>query len=269
MPATFAQTVTEAVADIANRGYASPAQIEEWSRRLREAAIRSMTPEHVLDDALKSAFGSAYRRLIDNEGILKQHRGIGRFTFDKVKPRLRAELDRSIYASANLIKLNRAKAVEGTMQRFAGWATSVPAGGSDIIAKNPVKSDIRKALVSLPFEERRVLIDQGHKFAAGLSAIIAKDGNAIAAIWNHHHGNTPRPTHLERDGHLFAVRGCWAHEQGLIKAGLNGYTDEIEQPGEWVFCRCSWTWVYNLRSVPSLLTDKGRQSLIAARAAMG
>jgi hypothetical protein len=266
---TFAQTVTEAVADISQRGYTSPDQIAEWMRVIREAAMRSLTPPHVLEDALKSTFGRIYARMIDKGAILKYHEGIPRFAIDQLRPRLRAELDRRIMASAGLIKLNRTSAIEKTLQRFAGWATSVPPGGSDVIAKSPVKSDIRKALVSLPFEERRVAIDQGQKFAADLSHIIAMDQNAIAGIWRHHYKRYPRKPHEARDGHILLVRHSWAHAKGLVKPGPDGFTDDVERPGELVYCGCSYEWVYNLRRLPNdMLTEKGRQSLIAARAAM-
>lgn len=266
MPAqSFYQVVTEAVADITERGYVSPEQIAEWTRRIREAAQTSLTPEHILQDALRSTLGQAYGRLIDRDQILRYHQGMTRFTLAQVKPQLRAELDRRILASAGLIKFNRDAAIEKTVQRFAGWSTSIPQGGSSIVDRTKVKSDIRKAMASLPFEERRVIIDQGTKFAASLSAIIAKDQSAIAAQWHHHHVRYPRKEHLARNGRVFLVRNSWAHERGLVKPGANGYTDEIEQPGEFVFCRCSYRWLYNLRDLPAMcLTEKGRLMRTAA-----
>lgn len=264
---SFAQVITEAVADLAEHGYRSPEQIAEWVRVIREAAADAMTPPHVLEEALNATLGTTYRRLIERGSILEHHKGVSRFTIDKLRPRLRAELDRRIMASANLIKLNRQAAIEKTVQRFAGWATSVPEGGSDVVRRSPVKSDIRKALASLPYEERRVAIDQGHKFAADLSHIIAMDQNAIAAIWHHHHKRYPRPEHVARDGSIFLVRGSWAHEAALVKSSA-GYTDEIERPGEWVYCGCSYGWIYALRDLPAaMVTEKGRQALAAARAA--
>jgi hypothetical protein len=262
---SFYQVITAAVADVSDRGYVSPDQIAEWARRIREAAKRSMTPEHVLDDALRQTLGKAYERLIDRDQILRYHQGLTRFDIARVKPRLRAELDRRILASASLIKLNRVAATEKTIQRFAGWSTSIPKGGSDVVDKLRIKSEVRKAMASLPFEERRVIIDQSAKFSNELSAIIAKDQNALAAEWNHHHVTYPRKEHLARNGKVFLVRDSWAHDRGLVKVLPNGYTDEIEQPGELVFCRCSYRWIYNLRDVPLMcLTEKGRQALRAA-----
>jgi len=47
-----------------------------------------------------------------------------------------------------------------------------------------------------------------------------------------------------------------------MKAGDAGYTDEITTPGEEVFCRCFYRWIYNLRDLPKdMLTIKGKEQL--------
>lgn len=264
---TFYQTVTDAVADIAAHGYDSQARVDAWLLRIRQAAQESMTPEYILQKSLNDTMRGVYQRMIEREQVLKLHPGVSRFTLDKVKPRLRAELDRRIQASAGLIKLNRVKAIEETLQRFAGWSTSIPPGGSEVVDKVDVKADIRKALASLPFEERRVAIDQGHKFVSELSDIIATDGGAIAAIWHQHHTTYPRKAHTERDGHIFLIRNSWAHAKGLVKPGTYGYTDQIERPAEWVYCSCSYEYRYGLRDLPDeMLTQKGRDELARVRA---
>ncbi len=235
-PESFYEVVTAAVADLATHGYDSQARVDDWSRRLREAATRDLVPEGDLHRLLRAQLGQAYERLVERGGALRQHPGLPRFTLERVKPRLRAELDRRIAASANLIRLNRQQAIEDTLQRFQGWATSIPPGGSDAIRKNPVKSDVRKALASLPFRERRVAVDQGHKLLSNLSNILATDGGAIAGVWHQHYTNNPRHAHKLRNNKVYLIRGNWAHERGLVKPGPVGYTDEITAPGEEVFC---------------------------------
>lgn len=161
-----------------------------------------------------------------------------RFTIDKVKHKLRAELDRRIVTSANLIKLNRAQAIEKTLQRFEGWATSIPIGGTKIAEKRTIKGNVATSLKQLPFEERRVIIDQGHKFVSNLNEILAHDGGAIAAVWHSHwrqKNYNYREDHKERDELIYAVRDSWAIKQGLMNKGPNGYTDDITKPGEEVF----------------------------------
>jgi hypothetical protein len=270
---TFFETITAAVRDFAQFGYDSIERLNYWIERIRVAADQDMIPAEVLQANLASTLRGAYTTMVERGGIERAHNGVSRVTIERIKPKLRAELDRRIMASADLIKLNRVQAREKTIQRFAGWATSIPVGGSDVVAKNPVKSEIRKSLAQLPFAERRVLIDQSAKLRASISDIVATDGGAIAATWHDHgaHDKTynARPDHLARNGKVFAIRGNWAIEKGLMRAGPNGYTDEIEMVGELPLCRCSYAYHYALSQIPAdMLTQAGRDELARVRGLM-
>jgi len=262
----FYRTLTEAVADITEHGFDSEARVHDWVERIRRAARDDLVPEARLTAELKRVLTSAYDRYVERGGILLRHQDIPRWTIDRVKPKLRSELDRRIMASAGLIKLNREQSKQKTVQRFVGWATSIPAGGSSVVERVPVKTEIRKALASLPFEERRVLIDQSHKLISAVSNIVATDGGAIAGVWNDH-GHTDksynaRPEHLKRTGKFFLIRDNWAQQAGLCKPGPDGYMDEIEAPGEFVGCRCFYRYVYAIRRLPEfMLTEKGKKAL--------
>jgi hypothetical protein len=267
---TFYQILTAAVADFAAHGYDSQQRLEDWAGRLRSAALRERIPEVQVEAALRISMGQIYRRLVDNGGLLRRHSGVGRFTLERVKPKLRAELERRIRSSADLIKLDRAAAIERTIQRFSGWASSIPLGGSRSVERQLVKSDVTKSLASLPFVERRVAIDQGHKFQANLSEILAVDGGALAGEWHSHFRQANynfREEHKARDGKFYCVRGNWAIERGLMNKG-GGYVDEFSRPGEEVFCRCYFRWVHALsRLPPEMVTEKGRVELARVKAA--
>ena len=270
-PESYYDVLSAAISDLAEHGYDSVERVAYWSQRIKEAAERTMGSESEMERQLREALRAVYGRLIEKGGIAQYHQGVGRFTIERVRPQLRAELDRRILAAANLIKLNRKASIEKTLQRFAGWSTSIPKGGSDAVKKRDEKAKIRKSLTSLPFEERRVLIDQGHKLTASLSEILAKDGAAIAIVWHSHFrqaGYDYREDHKERDGHVYFLRGCWAQEKGLAKPGPDGYYDEITSVGEEVFCRCYAEWKYALRDLPpAMLTKKGEAALDAVRRA--
>ncbi len=259
---TFFEVITAAVADMTQNGFDSEARLIEWMERIRQAAVASLTPLPVMEAELKRVLNAVYQRQVDRGAILVRHGDVARFTLERVKPKLRAELDRRILASAGLIKLNRTQAIERTLQRFQGWATSIPAGGSRVVEKVPVKTDIRKALAQLPFEERRCATDQGYKLIAAVSNIIATDGGAIAGVW-HDHGlhdksYNARPEHLKRTGTFYLIRNNWAQEKGLCKPGPAGYMDEIEAPGELVSCRCFYEYIYGIRRLPdAMLTQEG------------
>jgi len=266
---SFQDVLAAAIADMAEHGFDSIERIAKWTRELRMAAERSMISPQSLEDQMRQGLAAIYRRMVDQGGIFKYNPGVERFTLENIKPTLRSELDRRIIASANLIKLNRAEAIEKTLRRFQGWSTSIPPGGVSAETRAEVKANVRKSLASLNWEERRVLIDQGHKLTASLSEILATDGGAIAAEWRSNFrqpGYDARPDHVERDGKFYLVRDSWAHQVGFVKKGPNGYYDEHEAVGQLPFCRCYAIWKFSLRDLPTdMLTAKGKAALAGAR----
>ncbi|HEY4152154.1 MAG TPA: hypothetical protein VGM38_02420 [Pseudolysinimonas sp.] len=271
MPSFFA-TVTDAINDIAEYGYESAERLEYWIGEIRRAAEQDMVSETALTRKLKRVLGATFERLIEDGSILHHHNGVDRFTLQRIAPHLRSELDRRLLASANLIRLNREQAINDTLRRFQGWATSIPAGGVYQIDRRELKRHIRKSLTSLPFEERRVVVDQGHKLNAALSEIVAQDADAIGAVWRSHwrqSGYDYREDHKERDKVFYAIRDSWAVQRRFLRIGEQGAWEDHEKPGEFVFCRCYARYVYNLRDVPAdMLTERGKAALAEARERM-
>jgi hypothetical protein len=262
--------LTRAINDMAENGYTSVDRVAYWQEELRQAAERMMLSDADMERMLITALQGVYARMVDRNGAIKYHPGISRFTYEQLKPHLRSELDRRIMAAADLIKLNKKQQVELTLRRFSGWATSIPKGGAAEPNKKKIKAEIRAPLRKLPFEERRVLIDQGHKLVSSINEIISVDGGAIGGIWHSHFrqpGYDYRPDHKERDGVFYLVRGSWADKRGYLSRGTYKYIDQITRPGEEVFCRCYYTYVYALRQVPEdALSKKGRDELARVRA---
>ena len=269
--ANFYSVVQAAIRDFQENGYDDPARLDRWTDALRRAAEGVTTGPAEMNRLLRESLGSVYRRMVEGDGVLKFQPGVSRFTVDQLKPRLQKELQRRIAASAQLIKLNREESVNKTLQRFAGWATSVPPGGASTSNLTAEAVKVSKSMRSLPFVERRVLTDQGHKFAASLSEIVAADSGAIAAVWNSNYRQANydyRDDHKARDGRVYAVRGNWAIEKGLMVPGKAGYIDEVTRPGEEPYCRCHYQWMHALRNLPpDMLTQRGREALAQARAA--
>ncbi|MBD7064164.1 hypothetical protein HPO57_06805 [Klebsiella pneumoniae] len=274
---TFTRTVREAVKFFLRNGYTSRQELEQWQAIIRQAA------ESETDDDYMSMVSDRLRKTYDLQvskaGALERHKGLSRFTLNYMEPKLRSELDRRILASADLIKLNRTAAINKTVQRFSGWATSIPVqdyvgGGLSASSRSGIVANaqhIQKSAEQVDYEARRVMIDQSHKLIANIDKIIATGNNAIAAEW-HSHWRQPgydyREDHKERDKLVYLSRGNWAQKNGYVKAGPAGYLDEITQPGEEVFCRCYVTYLYNLRSIPEdMLTQKGRKFLESMKAA--
>ncbi|HBS9333041.1 TPA: hypothetical protein MAW39_004954 [Klebsiella pneumoniae] len=274
---TFTRTVREAVKFFLRNGYTSRQELEQWQAIIRQAA------ESETDDDYMSMVSDRLRKTYDLQvskaRALERHKGLSRFTLNYMEPKLRSELDRRILASADLIKLNRTAAINKTVQRFSGWATSIPVqdyvgGGLSPSSRSGVNYNcdhIQKSAQQVDYEVRRVMIDQSHKLIANIDNIIATSNNAIAAEWHSHWrqaGYDYREDHKERDKLVYLIRRNWAQKNGYVKAGPAGYLDEITQPGEEVFCRCYVTYLYNLRSIPEgMLTQKGRKFLESMKAA--
>lgn len=274
---TFTRTVREAVKFFLRNGYTSRQEMEQWQAIIRQAAESETDDDYMsmVSDRLRKA----YDLQVSKAGALERHKGLSRFTLNYMEPKLRSELDRRILASADLIKLNRTAAINKTVQRFSGWATSIPVqdyvgGGLSASSRSGIVANaqhIQKSAEQVDYEARRVMIDQSHKLIANIDNIIATGNNAIAAEW-HSHWRQPgydyREDHKERDKLVYLIRGNWAQKNGYVKAGPAGYLDEITQPGEEVFCRCYVTYLYNLRSIPEdMLTQKGRKFLESMKAA--
>jgi hypothetical protein len=266
----YTEVLTAAINDLVEHGYDSQDRLDRWVKLLSEAADGPAGSEEFLDDQLRRSLVATYDRLTAGDTLTRLHPGVSRFTIENIKPQLRAQLDRAIHASADLIRLNKAEAKRKTLQRFVGWSTSLPPGRAAVVSRAETKKEIKKSLTQLPFVERRVLIDQGHKLTASINRIVAVEGGAIAARWLSHvdqPGYDYRVAHAERQGKVYLIRGSWAQEKGLVKPGPAGYTDQITQPGEEVFCRCKYVYYYNLRQLPDdMLTVKGREALLMARA---
>ena len=274
---TFTRTVREAVKFFLRNGYTSRQELEQWQAIIRQAAESETDDDYMsmVSDRLRKA----YDLQVSKAGALERHKGLSRFTLNYMEPKLRSELDRRILASADLIKLNRTAAINKTVQRFSGWATSIPVqdyvgGGLSPSSRSGVNYNcdhIQKSAQQVDYEARRVMIDQSHKLIANIDNIIATSNNAIAAEWHSHWrqaGYDYREDHKERDKLVYLIRGNWAQKNGYVKAGPAGYLDEITQPGEEVFCRCYVTYLYNLRSIPEgMLTQKGRKFLESMKAA--
>lgn len=269
MTESYYDVLTAAINELSETGYDSAARVAYWTARLRDAAERTMRPQDQMERMLRETLTATYRKLVDDGGVLRYNPGVPRFTIERLRPALRAALDRRILASASLITLNKKAAVEKTLQRLQGWATSIPAGGSDSVEKQKSKTAIQKSMRQLPFEERRVIIDQGHKLRTSISHVLAVDGSAIGGVWHSRYrqaGYDYREDHRERDSHFFMLRDNWAQQKGLVKRGPDGYVDDQTEPAEEPFCRCWYEWKYQLRDVPDVcVTQKGRDALFEAR----
>jgi hypothetical protein len=263
---TFYEVLTAAINDFIEYGFDSQSRVDSWLKKIKEAAEKALIPDFQMQAEMEKALNAAFSRLVIKGGLI--NKSVSKYDIDRLKPKLRSELDRRIMASANLIKYNREQSITDVLRRFEGWATSIPKGGSLAVDKVKEKQNIKKSLAKMPFNQRRVVIDQTHKLISNINDIVAVDNGAIAGEW-HSHWKQPnynyRKDHKERDNKIYLIRGNWASEKGYIKS-INGYTDDITSPGEEVYCRCNYKYIYNLSKLPKeMLTKKGELALQSSK----
>lgn len=259
----FLKVLSEAIKDVVKHGFDSQERMDKWLANLRLAANASILSVDESSSIVARGLNKLFGRYFKTKK--KPHKGLD---VDLIIPQYRPILDRRIMASVNLIKLNRDQAIEMSLRRFSGWMSSVPIGGSAEIELSKVKKHIWKPLQSSSYEDRRLLIDQGHKMLANINATVADQYGAIGFKWHHiapEANYDPRPEHVKRDGHIYALRDSWAMDKGYISRSADFDTD-IDMPGQEIFCRCSAHYIYSLNDLPpEMLTEKGREVAKAAR----
>jgi len=62
---SFYQVLTEAVSDVALHGYDSSERVAGWVRQIREAAVRRLGPAYLMEERLRAALNSVYRRMVE------------------------------------------------------------------------------------------------------------------------------------------------------------------------------------------------------------
>ena len=93
---TFYEVVTAAIADFMQYGFDNQKRLDFWIEKLREAAVKSLITEKEMQKEIERSLSQVYSRLVTKGGLLNAN--VSKFTLDKLKPKLRAELDRRIMA---------------------------------------------------------------------------------------------------------------------------------------------------------------------------
>ena len=139
MKETFRKLLMEGLRKFATEGYRSELELQEWVARLHLALEREIPSDEESNRMLATVLGSAYARELKS-GIFKRVPGVSQYMLDRVAPYLRAELDKRIFASADLIRLRKRAVIDTTLQRFSGWVSSVPPEGPSISARERSRS---------------------------------------------------------------------------------------------------------------------------------
>jgi hypothetical protein len=264
---TFTQTINEIIAEVMKYGFDTEQRLKNLTFKLKIAFIKSTKSELELQGQIREQLGKTFNKLLNQKNLV--HPEVKSFTLQSIKPKLRAELEKRILASADLIKYRKEESTARVLKDFQGWMTSVPKGGTKSPAVKKQGNKLKKLTQTENYYQRRISIDQASKLNSAIKEIVAVDEGAIAGIWHSKGEDEPnydaRQDHLERARKIYIVRDSWADKQGFIKP-IWGYTDEITKPAEEVNCRCSYQYIFSLRKLPEdYLTVKGKNALESAK----
>lgn len=241
----------------------TPEVLGEWQKELQSLLQTEVV--NFSTEKIKKYFDIILRKNLTPLSYQKNFKNKSlNFTRANITATSNKYLDEHVLFSANLIKQHRDEQIQATLRRFSGWITSIPTEGekTNIEAIGQVSKTMMKPLNSLKYENRRVLIDQGHKFTAAVNNAIAKDQGAIAVKWVSHWreaGYDYRPNHKDRDGHIFFLKENAFVKNGYIKKNGIKYLEDVDGFGQLPFCRCYGVYLFNLRDIPTeMLTEKGK-----------
>ncbi|CAI3954065.1 unnamed protein product [Commensalibacter communis] len=236
--------------------------LSSWQDELKDLLNENNTVVDV--NLIQEHLSKIVNRQVTRKVLNKNFKGSNlSFTQNKLSNFAKKYLNERILFSVSLIKDNRESQVKKTLQRFNGWVSAVPTDGITKAKESPREAvrAILKPLVQRPFEERRVLIDQGHKLSASINDAIALDNNVIAVKWNSHWHELNyhyRQDHKERDKKLFFYKDNYFVQNGFIKKTDILYINDVDGFGQKPFCRCYGTYYCSLMDIPKeYLTKKG------------
>lgn len=155
------------------------------------------------------------------------------------------------------------------LAEFLGMAFSDNANPGELKSK---VTRIKRAFRDLTKWDRFFSTVKNNSFPSAVNRTFSFEGNPLAARWSYSpldEAGEFRNVYSHKDlaDRVYAIRGNWALERGLMKPGPHGYVEDAPAPGEEFDCMCSFQFIYNLRSLPeSMLTPKGESELARAKA---
>lgn len=164
--------------------------------------------------------------------------------------------------------LSRLMTIFENVEQRAATAVTPPMGGS--IEPRSI-AERRRALGNIGHPD---VLPPSPEFLslARENAAAAFASGAIAARWHSSKYYEPYGghDHPERDLKVYAIRGNWAMRKGFMRAGPDGYEDEITAPCEEPGCQCHYEFLFHLRDLPELMvTGEGRSELARVAATLG
>lgn len=263
--ARIASVVNPAINDLLAQGPA-PDLVRDWSAKiaqcLREVAMSPTEAAHAVAREQQAMFekiqavrGIPVKSIMgedDDDGALTSAESYSEDDFKQLHPFLVAALAKctaDLYESANSF---RSAEINEALDSFSEWAAELPQGGSKSKEyRDSARSFRGNAKATCRWQNRFFTSHVGDIYIYA-EHIFARHNGAIAATW-HWEGDLCHK-HKEKNGECFLLRGSWAINKGFLATSSARYDDEVELPG--IGCRCRYTYIHALRSMPPNLLSK-------------
>lgn len=194
-----------------------------------------------------------------NKGLVDNHRGISRFTLDKLGPRFQNLYMTQNLSSIELIKSQNAENMNKLRNRFVGWITrAATTNKQELFEQTKIPRNDKKL--------RFILRDQTNKIASNMDHLVASEAKAIAMQWKTRQDNkvagkpggvnevisNPKMhgNHWKRKDKFYWIPG--KHEHLLNKSKFEGSTKDLKDglPGQPIGCRCYAKYFYDVIELP-------------------
>jgi hypothetical protein len=188
--------------------------------------------------------------------------------FDELLPAITDAYERCVEVHGMQARQYYADQIDAIDTLVTGLLKRVPAGGTKDKLTSVKITEIKRELRALSRWPELFYIYKAQSFPSEIDHIFSMENGPIAVRWNYSSQDEQgeyRKTYDHKRLHdrVFAIRGNWAIEQGLMTAEPSGYLDEIVRPGHEIGCMCRLTYLTSLRSLPpDMLTAHGRTKLI-------
>jgi len=262
--------------DFLKSGPSSPGHIEEIKSQISKIALSLVTSPEEATENYKEACKDFLDKVIAVKGMpIRVIGGVNQSeiasygehateNFDSLLPKINSRYNWCIenYKRQSKIYLNEQLAQFHDL--LLEFLKQVPIGGTkDKLTKSKI-AEIKSELRCLTKWTQLFYTYKAISLSAEIKHVFALEGNVIAARWCYSQSDEQGEyqktyNHKEQAGRMYAVRGNWAIENGLMKVGPNGYIDEISLPNQEIGCMCNFVYLHSPRELTEdMLTAKGK-----------
>ncbi len=179
--------------------------------------------------------------------------------FDEFLPSLRNLLEECVAVHAEQAGVFLAQQRSTFERLLSDFIDEIPEGGTKAAVVRSHVNPIKNALAELLQWAADLDRLQATSFASEVRDFLTPAANnAIAMVWRYSPWSCLVSSHRDLDERLYAVRGNWALQKGLMLVPSGGFSDEVKSRRRELGCMCTFQFVFNVTGLPTdTLTPAG------------